>query len=170
MLCSDFITSSGSNHENDDDDDTEDEGPVHFRGRTFSNSRLANTQPLKKHRTDADSPQRSSLNAESPIPFTRSRSPAINRMQSNGIAAMRNASPAVFAMPTSGPTTVFPSHLQLHVHCVFLPWTWTFSIDSKKAGECVLLLGSLLYACSKLADTSINSPVQLYNLWTITGI
>ncbi|KAF8920228.1 hypothetical protein CPB85DRAFT_618970 [Mucidula mucida] len=149
---------------------------VHFRGRAYSNTRLNGVPPLKKSGAPAVSPSRTRLVHESnPIPFTRSRSPIVNRASTHGRANMRNASPAVFSLPVSAQqgssTTVLPSQLQLHVHFALLPWAWTFCIDSKKAGECLLLLGSLTYASSKLADISSQSQLSLamYNLWIITG-
>lgn len=47
------------------------------------------------------------------------------------------------------------------------------SVDARKAGESLILIGSLVYASSKIWEgTNFHSPnfdSQQYNLWVLTG-
>ncbi|KIY64571.1 hypothetical protein CYLTODRAFT_90406 [Cylindrobasidium torrendii FP15055 ss-10] len=89
--------------------------------------------------------------------------------------AARTQSPLVHAIPSTSPTTVLPAHLQFNIHLAFLPWAWSFSMDSKQAGESIILLGSILFACSKLIEVDsapMNTllPIQNYNVWLATEL
>ncbi len=88
----------------------------------------------------------------------------------------RNTSPAVFVntmTAVQAPFTVFPSHLELHARLPIFPWSWTFCIETKKAGESFLIIGSLSYAISKFSDyqpaASSQLSLSLYNSWILTG-
>ncbi|KAK0450095.1 hypothetical protein EV421DRAFT_1899611 [Armillaria borealis] len=76
-------SSAASPRESDTDDETEDEGPIHFRGRAFSHSRQTTAHPPLKRTSISrlnGSPEGGPPRApEGPVPFTRSRSPAVMR-------------------------------------------------------------------------------------------
>ncbi|KAK0235807.1 hypothetical protein EDD85DRAFT_928699 [Armillaria nabsnona] len=174
---------AASPRESDTDDETEDEGPIHFRGRAFSHSRQTTAHPPLKRTSISrlnGSPEGGPPRApEGPVPFTRSRSPVVMRSTpvSGKANPQRNTSPAVFVntmTAVQAPFTVFPSHLELHARLPIFPWSWTFCIETKKAGESFLIIGSLIYAISKFSDyqpaASSQLSLSLYNSWILTEL
>ncbi|KAJ3535318.1 hypothetical protein NMY22_g6544 [Coprinellus aureogranulatus] len=95
--------------------------------------------------------------------FTRSRSPVVTRKSQPSI--MRHLSPTALRParrhPLLIPISLLPANVALRI-----PYFCAFSVDTRKLGEFVLLLGSLLYATSYLSPLGISpSHIQSLNDW-----
>ena len=62
---------------------------------------------------------------------------------------------------------IFPASLQMDIHFPLSRVACTSIIDAKKAGECVLLLGSLTYATTKLMNRRMDRSTA--DAWLSTG-
>lgn len=106
------------------------------------------------------------------LSFTRSRSPAVTRSSGNAkpaVRTQRTMSPSVFSRyKPPPPIMVFqnflPATFQLYIRFPFTSLTWTTCIDTRNGGECVLLLGSLLYATIQLSGCAADMSQPENNL------
>lgn len=187
-----LATNSSQSRESTDDEDTDIESPPVLRGRRYSltlapaRKRSPNFQRPSSSvsRPRRASPANSSSESSAPIsgllraraPFTRSRSPAVS-VTSTGIVH-RISSPVVSSFPRhrsslAGFIYVFPADFEINVSIPFTSYSWNMSVDARKAGESLILIGSLVYASSKIWEgTNFHSPnfdSQQYNLWVLTG-
>jgi hypothetical protein len=90
--------------------------------------------------------------------FTRSDSPDVRPIPQGATLL----SPSVRFRPVPVFRNVLPANLSLQI---FIPMTgtaWTTTIDAKKAGECLLLLGSLTYSTAKLLDGPNRSAATVW--------
>lgn len=172
------------------DDETEDEGLHDFRGRAFSQSSARNAT---KTRTEPKSP--SSIHRPDPhaqdsggsttsgsglvpgrAPFTRSRSPAV---RANGAKHSkkihRHMSPSIsrpsrqkLILPE--PVTVMPAITEFRKCIPFTSRIWTLTIESRKSGESLLLLASLLYATYTLLHSITSQSTVLAPAHTVTKL
>jgi hypothetical protein len=84
--------------------------------------------------------------------FTRSRSPAVISTKSTNVSlpsptfSYFHLSPAI--------RNILPEALQIRIYVLFTRTSWTLYIDTRKAAECFLLLGSLLYSTTQLMQSS----------------
>ncbi|KAF9266547.1 hypothetical protein L218DRAFT_956320 [Marasmius fiardii PR-910] len=69
---------------------------------------------------------------------------------------------------------VLPARFELNIHIPFSSYTWTFSLDSRRAGESIIMLGTLVYATSTIwEDTDFQSSrfsSRNSNLWILTEL
>ncbi|KAJ8072843.1 dolichol kinase [Marasmius tenuissimus] len=69
---------------------------------------------------------------------------------------------------------VLPATFELNIRIPFTPYTWTFSLDSRRAGESIILLGVLVYATSTIWERTDFQSSQFssrtYNLWILTEL
>lgn len=93
--------------------------------------------------------------------FTRSRSPAVTRVPFNSTSHHRHISPAVTTRRStrqntvlSAPRYLLPAQCRFQLRVPLTSFAWTFSIDTRKLVESVLLLSSLLYAAYRIARYS----------------
>lgn len=137
------------------EEETEDELPVNHRGRD-----LTQTKPRSRHLRQSNSRQFSPRRVPSELPgearkpghdpFTRSRSPAVK-------ANTQTSSPAVARFsrqktPTMPFRTILPALVEIHIPLPLSKWSWSLCIDSRRAGESLLVLASFIYATLKLAN------------------
>lgn len=89
-------------------------------------------------------------------PFTRSRSPVVSHSAdlNNTSLPYRSLSPSVFSRfrQISAVKGMLPEAFQLQIYCPFIYTGLAMHMDGRKAGESLLLLGSLFYAARKLSD------------------
>ncbi|KAJ3828227.1 hypothetical protein F5880DRAFT_1531880 [Lentinula raphanica] len=109
-------------------------------------------------------------------PFTRSRSPVI--VNSTSIVH-RISTPVVASFPRhrsslAGYIYMFPADFEINISIPLTAYTWNMSIDARRAGETLLLIGSLVYASSRIwEDTNFVSSKfdsRQYNLWILTEL
>ena len=119
-----------------------------LRGRD-SNRRLSTQQNIVSS-CDSASSGAGRLNGRTS--FTRSRSPAVTRLSKPIPRSQRTLSPSGTSRhrPTSVFRNILPTNIQIHTH-VTVPLT--LFIDTRLAGECLLLLSSLLFVISKLSGS-----------------
>lgn len=103
--------------------------------------------------------------------FTRSRSPAVGLAveQNNANAVYGPISPSVngrFRSNLPG-RAMLPAALELRISIPFTSRTLLFSMDSRKSGESLLLIGSLIYSATKLSDGS--QDLSRPNVWISIG-
>lgn len=98
--------------------------------------------------------------------FTRSRSPVVTRKSQPSL--MRHYSPSsrpARKHPLLIPISLLPASVAFQI-----PNLWIFSVDTRKLGEFILLLASLLYATSYLSPLDIPiSHTQSINDWQALG-
>ncbi|KAK7044176.1 dolichol kinase [Paramarasmius palmivorus] len=178
--------SSGSQSEDSLDDSDDEIPPITPRGRTFSQSsaRTAIANGKRSKATTSSSRRRpspyhtssgESSAANGRIPFTRSKSPMASQSTSRFLAlGSQFRTPLLDRHRTllTGWRHVLPATFEMGTRIPFTSCTWTFSLDSRRAGESVLLLYSLVYASSKIwEDSDFQSPhfsSRSYNLWLLT--
>lgn len=171
-MYSSFSPASSDSSTEDDGGDT-DTAPQQDRGRRYSpnEKRTILRESLKKrvvppkqrpngqnNNSNSGKSERSSPGITARGSFTRSRSPAILPPVDVSSLSMPciQPSPSIFArcrqaLPIRG---ILPATLRFQT---FIPLACTglvFHIDTRKAGESLLLLGSLIYASAKLSENS----------------
>lgn len=172
---------SSASHSGSDADTEEDDSSNSARGRAVRQSwgGLANGQvnklasPTLRRRSPSRDPP-PAMNGR--VAFTRSRSPVVPS-SSASVKKTSTWSPLVafFSHRKLGRRTyiLMPAVFELHVRLPLSSWTWKMSVNSRRAGECAILLGSLLYATTKISEiTKADSPtipLSQYNTWIITG-
>ncbi|THV02843.1 hypothetical protein K435DRAFT_748744 [Dendrothele bispora CBS 962.96] len=176
-------SSSSQAGESTDDSDTDVDLPMRTsRGRKFSSASSnphrssmssANFRAASPHQNSSGESSGGYRRSTARAPFTRSRSPAINP----SFASHRHASPAgsPFARNKFIPLdyrSLLPAIFELHLPIAFTSYTWTVSLDARRAGECLIIIASLIYATSKIwEDTNFYSPhfiSRQFNLWVVT--
>lgn len=173
-----FSSASDSSTEDDDGAAT---GLQEDRGRRSSQADFKQKETLKRRiaplkRQDSLQNNHSSsgisgysspsLMPRGPPSFTRSRSPAIVD-NTNGIMPLSPSSILTRYRHTLNSRGTLPANLQL---LICFPFTCTgllFHVDSRKAGESLLLLGSLIYASQKLSG-NIGDPTRP-DVWISIG-
>ena len=99
--------------------------------------------------------------------FTRSRSPAITRSSKPPQKLQQTLSPSGSRHRASTVMHNFmPATIQIRTH-VFV--SRTLYIDTRLAGECILLLSSLLFVISKLSDYSPDTPQPNVSLFSFNS-
>lgn len=97
------------------------------------------------------------------VAFTRSRSPVVLRKSGTTKSAPHSArtmSPVVslFSRTRSSlsgpPRIVLPALIETRVRIPITSWTWALRIDTRRAGECSIILGTFFYAISKVSVAS----------------
>lgn len=161
------IIISSASRSTSEDEDTEDDLQNELRGRSpngFRNELLRHQKKISSPSVHRSSPHANSsgdstsgLRGARRELFTRSRSPAITRPSTSKSNSRRKTSRSIFsryipAFPGPFARSLLPATISLHVHFPLSPWTWRFSVDTRKAGECLLLLGSLVYATQRLSN------------------
>jgi hypothetical protein len=106
-----------------------------------------------------DSATNGTHNINRRISFTRSRSPAVVRSSVTAKPVPRASSTqAPFGSTRHRPFPVFrsilPTAIQFYSRIPASRALWTFYIDTRKAGECLLLSASLLFVIIKLFESS----------------
>lgn len=164
-----LITCSGGPHESTDDD-TDDELPLRSRGRTFSISKVHSNAPLSsragrhspsstdstrtvRHNSKTSYPHSRSPNGRPHLPY-RTLSPAMSKLSSQ----QRHS---FFGNPILG------AQIHLQHQLPFTSWTWHFLMDTRGAGECLLLLLSNTYGAMRLVQAQ-HAPN--YDQWILLGI
>jgi len=148
------------------DDETEDEMSDFSRGRSASlkprmdqTTKLVKRIPAQLQGSRAGSSGDSTSDAMNLTPnspsFNGSRSSASARQPIHLLASRtrRHASPMnpeVMKQRTSGPLTLFPAFLDFRIRFPLASWAFTITMDLRKLGESVLLLGALVLAVSYL--------------------
>lgn len=150
-----------------------------LRGRPGSQNfaKISSVPPPKpsvtfhQRRGSVSSNSTGSKKNELPVPrpsFTRSRSPAVNQMMGNGTTSLhRTGSPSQFTQHKNGMNrrSILPPVFQVSLRLPFSQTVRKVSMDSSKACEVVLLVGSLSYVARVLSTvnserwTSIGTPV-----------
>jgi hypothetical protein len=173
--------SSSSDSGTSTDEDTDDEirrGRNQLQGRP----RIAVNGPSKKpsspSKRQSSLPPQSSGSGDSSVrklqrsllngrAFTRSRSPAIMNIKSTS-AHLRNLSPMA-SRSRHSPLfrNALPAAIQLVIYFPIIRTSWTICIDTRKAGECLLLFISLLYAIIQLLNCT--SKVSQSDVWISIG-
>jgi hypothetical protein len=183
-----FIDLLCSSQSEDSLDDSDDEiPPITPRGRTFSQSSAktaiangkrskATTSSSRRRPSPYHTSSGESSAANGRIPFTRSKSPMPSQSTSRFLTlGSQLRTPLLNRHRTllTGWRHVLPATFEMGTRIPFTSCTWTFSLDSRRAGESVLLLYSLVYGSSKIwEDTDFQSPhfsSRSYNLWLLTG-
>ncbi|KAF5392340.1 hypothetical protein D9757_001518 [Collybiopsis confluens] len=180
--------SSQSRESTDDEYDTDVEHLAIPRGRSYSSSRpsarkrsRASKKSISRSHhggSSSDSPAPASPLLTARAPFTRSRSPAVHPT-SNGIV-QRISTPVVASFPRyrtsflTGYTYLFPADFEINISIPLTPYVWNLSVDARRAGESLILIGSVVYASSKIwEDTNFQSQnfnSREYNLWVLTEL
>ncbi|KIK62538.1 hypothetical protein GYMLUDRAFT_242694 [Collybiopsis luxurians FD-317 M1] len=103
----------------------------------------------------------------------------IHLPSSNGIVH-RISSPVVASFPRyrtpslTGFTYLFPADFEINISIPLTPYVWNLSVDARRAGESLILVGSVVYASSKIwEDTNFQSQYfdsREYNLWVLTEL
>jgi len=178
VLCSFLSRSSAgpspssASRSSSDDSETEDELPSTFRGRAFSqnepkssphgNLRATSRSSIRRRRSpiggsSGDSAGSGSALLGPRIPFTRSRSPAVNSKPLS--RSNRHLSPSLSRTTRNRtgtvvlePDIVFPRMLEFRFRFLPTPWAWTFSADMRKCGESWIILGAILYGTFSLSN------------------
>lgn len=165
------LSSSASGSSTEDDDDTDSAASQQDRGRSNSHNGLSTgfretltrrvmrpTQRLNVQQTNTSSVKsdRSSPNvrASGRTPFTRSRSPAVyHPVDINNTLPHRSLSPSVFSRyrQISAVRGMLPEALHFRICIPFTCIALAIHMDARKAGESLLLLGSLFYAAYRLS-------------------
>ncbi|KAF9484335.1 hypothetical protein BDN70DRAFT_910722 [Pholiota conissans] len=164
--------SSSSGSRNSSDDETDNDVPSDLRGRAYSQKTLQNIDSGSRFKSSSkrrssphdnssgDSTATASATAKRAhrrMSFTRSRSPATLRVPTTLKSLHRHISPAVSrsngrqTSVLSEPLYFLSSEIRLLLNVPFSSWSWTFAIDTRKLGESLLLLMSLLYAAHCVA-------------------
>uniref|UniRef100_A0A0W0F7P5 dolichol kinase n=1 Tax=Moniliophthora roreri TaxID=221103 RepID=A0A0W0F7P5_MONRR len=69
---------------------------------------------------------------------------------------------------------VLPATFELGIRIPFTSYTWSFSLDSRRAGESIIILYSLVYGSSKIWEEtnfpSLHFSSHTYNLWILTEL
>ncbi|KAE9408409.1 hypothetical protein BT96DRAFT_954008 [Gymnopus androsaceus JB14] len=142
--------------ESTDDDDTDIETLAIPRGREYSQGSQPNSS------SDSSTPLLSAR-----VPFTRSKSPVPPPIRPNGIMRRISSSLDEFIY-------VFPADFEINISIPFTSYVWNICLDARRAGESLILVGSLAYASSKIwEDTDFHSPhfnSRDYNLWVLTEL
>jgi hypothetical protein len=179
MLCFSPASSSSTDEEDTDDDLPFDRGRAHSQNRlkngpsdTLKQTGVRTRRPASRQNDAAnsgDSGGSSAARRNGRGKFTRSRSPAVVRpsLKATPKSQLRPLSPAVSRhRPTSIIRHVLPATLKLHAQ--IRRTTWTLCIDTRKAGECLLLLGSLSFTAVKLSGCCTDMTTA--NFWILIGI
>ena len=177
LVLSSSAASSTSTDVGDTTSDTDDDRAT-LRGRPTSHSRPnRHSAAVKPSTTDAAKTRRGSVSSTSGssgrhhlqptrISFTRSKSPLPPPQVVNGddiSPAFRKTSPIPFRIKQGlGYQHILPPAFYFSFRTPFSEKVRRFYIDSSKACEAVLLLGSMLFAAKCLSDR--NSEI-----WTSTG-
>lgn len=178
---SDAQCSSESMESSDDSDSDTDTGTG--RGRSFSQSGRAKNEGdtpksssfIRRRSPDGDEASSGessttgvhSVMARTRKTFTRSRSPVVTRKSQPSL--MRHYSPTssrpARRHPLLIPISLLPASIAFQI-----PNIWIFSVDTRKLGEFILLLASLLYATSYLSPLDIPlSNIQSIDDWQALG-
>ena len=159
---------ASSDSSTEDDGEETDTAPLQDRGRRYSQNekRTLLREDLKrraippKRRPNGQNNSGSGKDGGSSPgitargSFTRSRSPAILPqidINTNSVP-YGPSSPSVFARYRQTGGGLLPSTLQFQIYFPFTCTGLAFYIDTRKAGESLLLLGSLIYASKNLSD------------------
>jgi hypothetical protein len=171
-----LIISPSSASSTSADDDTDD-GQLAGRGRstldvgsTRKNSKKNHSHSKRrfsvhnKITSSGDSACSSAGKVNGRTSFTRSRSPAVSRssklpsrMLSPSVAARHNRLPNIIR-------NLLPAAIQIHTR-VIVPLT--IIIDTRLAGECILLVASLLFIISKLPCGLMHASPPDASNWTL---
>lgn len=175
------------------DSSTQDEGdtdtPVQSRGRRDSlrttsgdNLKKRSSTAKRRHgmlttqhptsgRSGQSSPAAGGATHGRRASFTRSRSPAVGLTAEphNVNASYNSISPTINGRLRSNVRgrVMFPAALEFRTPIPFTLRTLLFSIDSRKSGESLLLIGSLIYSATKLSDDNQVRPHP--NVWISIG-
>lgn len=97
-----------------------------------------------------------STGSRSPLPMVRSRSPVLSPIASTFHHSLTNGMPSPSPFGHSRHKVIpsryslLPTVIQTSFRLPRTQSVWKFSIDSAGAGECILLIGSVMYATRKL--------------------
>ncbi|KAI3613808.1 dolichol kinase [Moniliophthora roreri] len=180
--------SSGSQSEDSLDDSDDEILSIPPRGRTFSQSSARNGPiPVKRTKATTSSSRRRpspypTSSGESSAPngrmsFTRSKSPAMQHTTARFLSLGSQLGFPLLDRHKSLLTSwrhVLPATFELGIRIPFTSYTWSFSLDSRRAGESIIILYSLVYGSSKIWEEtnfpSLHFSSHTYNLWILTEL